>query len=123
MKIKSKTEVVQLCPTLHDPMDCSLPGSSIHGIFPSKSTGVECYCFLHFSCLACTKVTIYYVALTSKKADAQEMTRIHSELWHNGRVISCASAFLDVRASFILITSLKYLAHSGCPMLVCLVSE
>ena len=36
MKVKSESEVAQLCPTLHDPMDCSLPGSSIHGIFQAK---------------------------------------------------------------------------------------
>ena len=30
---KVKSEVAQLCPTLCDPMDCSLPGSSVHGIF------------------------------------------------------------------------------------------
>ena len=36
MKVKSKSEVAQLCPTLHDPMDCSLPGSSIHGIFQAR---------------------------------------------------------------------------------------
>ena len=33
MKVKSESEVTQSCPTLHDPMDCSLPGSSIHGVF------------------------------------------------------------------------------------------
>ena len=33
MKVKSESEVDQSCPTLSDPMDCSLPGSSIHGIF------------------------------------------------------------------------------------------
>ena len=32
-KVKSESEVAQSCPTLSDPMDCSLPGSSIHGIF------------------------------------------------------------------------------------------
>ena len=32
MKVKSESEVTQSCPTLRDPMDCSLPGSSIHGI-------------------------------------------------------------------------------------------
>ena len=31
MKVKSKSEVAQSCPTLSDPMDCSLPGSSVHG--------------------------------------------------------------------------------------------
>ena len=33
MKVKSQSEVGQSCPTLSDPMDWSLPGSSIHGIF------------------------------------------------------------------------------------------
>jgi len=33
MKVKTESEVAQSCPTLSDPMDCSLPGSSIHGIF------------------------------------------------------------------------------------------
>ena len=35
MKVKSESEVAQSCLTLSDPMDCSLPGSSIHGIFQS----------------------------------------------------------------------------------------
>ena len=33
MKVKSESEVAQLCLTLRDPLDCSLPGSSAHGIF------------------------------------------------------------------------------------------
>ena len=33
MKVKSESEVTESCPTLSDPMDCSLPGSSVHGIF------------------------------------------------------------------------------------------
>ena len=36
MKVKSKNEVAQSCPTLSDPMDCSLPGSSVHGIFQAR---------------------------------------------------------------------------------------
>ena len=36
MKVKSETEVAQSCPTLSDPMDCSLPGSSIYGIFQAR---------------------------------------------------------------------------------------
>ena len=36
MKVKSEREVAQSCPTLSDPMDCSLPGSSIHGIFQAR---------------------------------------------------------------------------------------
>ena len=36
MKVKSESEVAQLCPTLSDHMDCSLLGSSIHGIFQAR---------------------------------------------------------------------------------------
>ena len=36
MKVKSESEVAQSCPTLHDPMDCSLPGSSVHGTFQAR---------------------------------------------------------------------------------------
>ena len=35
-KSKSESEVAQSCPTLRDPMDCSLPGSSVHGIFHAR---------------------------------------------------------------------------------------
>ena len=36
IKVKSESEVAQSCPTLRDPMDCSLPGFSVHGIFQAR---------------------------------------------------------------------------------------
>ena len=36
MKVKSESEVAQSCPTPSDPMDCSLQGSSVHGIFQAR---------------------------------------------------------------------------------------
>ena len=36
MKVKSESEVAQLCPTLSNPMDCSPPGSPVHGIFQAR---------------------------------------------------------------------------------------
>ena len=36
MKVKRESEVTQSCPTLSDPMDCSLPGSSVPGIFQAR---------------------------------------------------------------------------------------
>ena len=36
MKVKSESEVAQLCLTLSDPMDCSPPGSSVRGIFQPR---------------------------------------------------------------------------------------
>ena len=39
MKVKSESEVAQSCLTLSDPMDCSLPGSSVHRIFQARVLG------------------------------------------------------------------------------------
>ena len=36
MKVKSESKVALSCPILLDPMDCSLPGSSVHGIFQAR---------------------------------------------------------------------------------------
>ena len=36
MKVKSESEFARSCPTLRDPLDCSLPGSSVHGIFKTR---------------------------------------------------------------------------------------
>ena len=36
MKVKSESEVAQSCLTVSDPMDCSLPSSSVHGIFQAR---------------------------------------------------------------------------------------
>ena len=36
MKVKNEREVAQSCPTLSEPMDCSLPGSAVHGIFQAR---------------------------------------------------------------------------------------
>ena len=60
MKVKSESEVAQSCPTLSDPMDCSLPGSSVHGIFPGKSTGMGCHCLLQMNSLISIKQTHRY---------------------------------------------------------------
>ena len=46
MKVKSESEVTQSGPTLSDPMDCSLPGSSVHGIFQARvlERGAVAFC-------------------------------------------------------------------------------
>ena len=46
MKVKSESEVAQWCPTLSDPMDWSLLGSSIHGIFQARVLEWGCHCLL-----------------------------------------------------------------------------
>ena len=55
MKVKSESEVAQSCPTLNDPMDCSPPGSSVHGIFQA---GVLEWGAIAFSGVICTSEVI-----------------------------------------------------------------
>ena len=55
MKVKSESEVAQSCPTLSDPMDCSLPGSSIHGIFQAR--------VLEWGAIAFSELGTQYVTL------------------------------------------------------------
>ena len=49
MKVKSESEVTQSCPTLCDPMDCCLPGSSVHGIFQARVLEWVAIAFSEFS--------------------------------------------------------------------------
>ena len=55
MKVKSESEVAQWCPTLSDPMDCSLPGSSIHGIFQARVLEWGAIAFSKIFCYRCWK--------------------------------------------------------------------
>ena len=48
MKVKRESEVAQSRPTLHDPMDCSLPGSSVHGIFQARVLEWGAIAFYYF---------------------------------------------------------------------------
>jgi len=51
MKGKSESEFAQSCPTLCDPMDCSLPGSSVNGIFQARVLEWGAIAFSKSSCL------------------------------------------------------------------------
>ena len=50
IKVKSESEVTQLCPTLLNPMDCSLPGSSIRGIFQARVLEWGAIAFSNYLC-------------------------------------------------------------------------
>ena len=63
MKVESESEVAQSCPTLSDPMDCSLPGSSIHGIFQAR---VLEWVAIAFSDLGLRNMYIYVFLLDNK---------------------------------------------------------
>ena len=65
MKVKSESEVAQSCPTLSDPMDCSLPGSSIHGISQAR--------VLEWGAIAFSEILVYL----PHKPHCKKTTKFH----------------------------------------------
>ena len=55
MEVKSESEVALSCLTLSNPMDCSLPGSSVHGIFQAR--------VLEWGAIAFSDLSIYYLSI------------------------------------------------------------
>ena len=68
MKVKSESEVAQLCPTLHDPMDCSLPGFSVHGIFQAR--------VLEWGAIAFSRVTDWALIFSSDQGLSRALKSI-----------------------------------------------
>ena len=60
MKGKSESEVVQSCPTLRDPMVCSLPGSSFHGVFQARVLEWGAIAFSPVSSITELKQALYF---------------------------------------------------------------
>ena len=59
MKVKSESEVARSCLTLSDPMDCSPPGSSVHGIFRARVLEWGAIAFSE----SCTQISFFFFKL------------------------------------------------------------
>ena len=68
MKVKCENEVAQSCPTPGDPMDCSLPGSSVHGIFQARELEWDAIAFSVFEARAQHFISIVLTTLSSQCA-------------------------------------------------------
>ena len=66
MEVKSESEVAQSRLTPSDPVDCSPPGSSVHGIGQARVTGVGCHCLLQLDVLDNTKLRSFNFQLLLK---------------------------------------------------------
>ena len=67
MKVKGESEVAQSCLTLSDPMDCSLPGSSVHGIFQARVLEWGAIAFSHILILGTYKLEKQMVGKPMKR--------------------------------------------------------
>jgi len=75
MKVKSEREVAQSCPTLSDPMNCSLPGSSIHGIFQAR--------VLEWGAIAFSKYYVRYQEYISRQGEYDPEPQTSSQYNHS----------------------------------------
>ena len=94
IKVKSEREVVQSCPTLRDPMDCSPPGSPIHGILQARVLEWGAIAFSECSCLVVSK------SLTEGIGQVRFLPDLRwppiASRWHSGAAgdkISCVPYF------------------------------
>ena len=86
MKVKSESEVAQSCPTLSDPMDCSPPGSSIHGIFQER--------VLEWGAIAFSDMHLYIHIILYKEFTIR---RLFMQLW---RLTSFKISMLETEKSW-----------------------
>ena len=80
MKVKSESEFTQSCPTLSDPLDCSLPGSSIHGTLQARAlewgaiSGTMCIYFpIVFSFTTASIIPGFNLFFTNLKCNTSEI--------------------------------------------------
>ena len=74
--MKSESEVAQSCPTLRDSMDCSLPGSSVHGIFQARVLEWGAIAFSHPQCYQLKITTIYDLTQNNPPVNTGDMNSI-----------------------------------------------
>ena len=73
MKVKRESEVTQSCPTLSDPMDCSLPCSSVHGIFQARVLEWDAIAFSKTSIINTKKYVLFIIEDWNAKVESQEV--------------------------------------------------
>ena len=95
MKVKSESEVAQSCSTLSDPMDCSPPGSSIHGIFKAR---VLEWVAIAFSLHTIEQGTIRNLKSTGdlKPVSDFDHTILYDTLWVNTRETTAIATFVEI---------------------------
>ena len=89
MKVKSESEVAQLCLTLSDPMDCSLPGSSTYGIFQARTLEWVAIAFSSFSLPALKATGFLNAGLSSVCGILTVSQELHGQGSQNIKADSC----------------------------------
>ena len=112
MQVKSESEVAQSCPTFSDPMDCRLPGFSIHGIFQAR--------VLEWGATAFSSFISYYLLIITKRCSFLDIS-LWWPIWklQDNRRLFFIPAFLSGPSTQWKQLWLNVLSHSrGYPYLI-----
>ena len=119
MKVKSESEVVQSCPTLRDLVDCSLSGSSVHGIFQARILECDVIAFsesITYSSLKCplrfnvhwpSPEAIFTVMVAKWFSDSSTLIFQNLHSWNHK--VSPLITYWASQANFFLMTSVSVL--------------
>ena len=111
MKVKSESEIAQSCPIPRDPMDCSLPGSSIHGIFQAKVLEWGAIAFSNRGLMASQAPHFHYLAGT-ERASLGVLAGLRY-LPGGPRLGLCLASFIRLQASGLGVIPLSLVTGSG----------
>ena len=110
LKVKSESEVAQLCPTLGKTMDCSLPGSSAHGIFQARVLEWVAIAFSEFTCrtlkkcfsvINTTLLQIYFLLITLVVFLMEHLNVCQAYSKHSTYISSCIHMLDNVHQSCV----------------------
>ena len=95
MKVKSESEVAQSCPTFSDPMDCSLPGSSVHGFSRQEHAHIHLDKYIRTYKHTCAYIQTHMHthrqthAHTHMCTHMHTCTQVHTQSCHRGELGVC----------------------------------
>ena len=94
MKVKSESEVARSCLTLSDPMDCSLPGSSIHGIFQARALEWVAIAFSEHSLLDGHNSQLFVFTIHWEKSSLKKQHLLRHESFPDTQMFPCRKQLL-----------------------------
>ena len=118
MKVKSESEVTQSCPTFSDLMDCSLPASSVHGIFQARILGFSNFRTTYSSYSTSVSVPVFKILHPPEMTLFFSVIKFIYRAWRskNKSFLDLPFRFwkwLSISCSFLgVIIFLKYLYHA-----------
>ena len=99
MKVQSESEVTQLCPTLQDPMDCSLPSSSVHGIIQARVLEWGAIAFCGINVWGSNYSTLSLLSITKKSYSSDNLKKKFFLIFQSNQPLCKVWNFLPVSNS------------------------